>query len=210
MKVLYVDAFDDLKEDGVTQQKSPESPGITFAKSHYAKRMLNTLCGFGVALVFGSDSFRIDSIGTHLVENAIGIARSTSADPRWARIVTTYAHNELRKELASRLGLTLHVQGRLNDGGCKIDRDAVMQQQHENLVSKPEEWNIPYILSLVRSLCNQDTVAAMEGDALTFAHDLDALAKVDRADCFEPNTTANCGIMARLIEFKTERCSDAP
>ena len=78
----YADAFDDLREDGVTQQKSPESPGITFAKSHYAKRILNTLCGFGVALVFGSDSFRIDRIGTHLVENAIGIARSTSADPR--------------------------------------------------------------------------------------------------------------------------------
>lgn len=192
--VSYLDAFDELKSD--------ESEGLTFTKSHYARRMLNTLCTFGVALNFGSDSIRMDSIGTHLVENAIGIARSTSADPRCTRIISTYARNELRKEIAERLGLTLYVQRRLNAGGCKIDRDSVLQEIHEELISKPEEWNIPYILTLARALCGKDTCAAMERDALQFASNLDALAVSDTVELYEPNAAANCGIIARLIEFK--------
>ena len=197
----YLEAFDDLKAHGVTQQKSDEGAAITFTKSHYARRMLNTLCGFGVALQFGSDSIRMDSLGTHLVENAIGVARSTSADPRCTRIISTYARNELRKEIAERLGLTLYVQGRLNAGGCKIDPDSVMQQAHEELISKPGEWNVPDILTLARALCCPDTCTAMETEACQFANELDIVAASNIVELYEPNAAANCGILARLLEF---------
>ena len=197
----YLEAFDELKCHGVTQQKSDESPAITFAKSHYARRMLNTLCAFGVALQFGSDSLRMDSLGTHLVENAIGITRSTSADPRCTRIISTYARNELRKEIAERLGLTLYVQGRLNAGGCKIDPDSVMQEMHEELISKPGDWNSPDIITLARALCCPDTCTAMETEAREFANELNVVATSDTVELSEPNAAANCGILARLFEF---------
>ena len=47
----------------------------------------------------------------HLVKNAIGVAKATSADPRYERIVTTHAHGQLRKNLASELGITIYVPG---------------------------------------------------------------------------------------------------
>ena len=78
---------------------------------------------FGVALTLGAENIRMDALGTHLVENAIGLARAASSDPRYERIIQTYARAEVKKEIAADLGVTLHVQGRVNHGGCKVDPD---------------------------------------------------------------------------------------
>lgn len=55
------------------------------------------MVAFGIALMFGDERLRLDALGTHLVENNIGIARQTSFDPIWERILTTYCHAEMRK-----------------------------------------------------------------------------------------------------------------
>ena len=137
--VQYLAAFQDIPEERFNGLASDEKEQTAFSRGHYVKRMLNTLCAFGVTLVFGSDALRMDSLGTHLVENAIGIARSTSSDHRCERILATYAHNELRKEFAAHLDLSLRVQGRLNYGGCKIDLDEITRGRIGTLTSKQTE-----------------------------------------------------------------------
>ena len=91
------DEFPTLAKNGILQ-KGTES--VTIAEAHYIKRILNSLVAFGVVLIFGDERLRTDALGTHLVENSIGIARQTSFDPRWERILATYCHAEERKELA--------------------------------------------------------------------------------------------------------------
>lgn len=56
---------------------------MTFVEPHYLIRLINTIISLGVSFVFSPEDLRVDSIGTHLVENAIGIARSNSFDTRW-------------------------------------------------------------------------------------------------------------------------------
>ena len=96
---------------------------------------INLIVAIGVALMFGPDNLRMDSLGTHLVENTIGIARSASFDPRWPVILSSFAHAELRKQLADKLGLTLHVSKRINQGGCKLEND------DPSKIKTPEWWN---------------------------------------------------------------------
>ena len=96
---------------------------VIFNEELYIIRMLNTLIAFGLALVFGDDAIRMDSLGRHLVENAIGIARQDSNDPRWTRIHTSFAHAEMRKRFSRKHGLKIHYQGRVYDGGCKISNN---------------------------------------------------------------------------------------
>ena len=210
----YYEEFPMLKKAGITQYGRRKQTPSLFSRSHYVKRMLNTLCAFGVTLVFGSDSVRMDGLGTHLVENTIGLARSTCSDPRYVRILTTYAHNEMRKELAARLGLVLHVQGRVNDGGCKVDLDAdmkkLMKGNTKSLQTKPQRWTIPYVINLVRSLCSPDVAPAMERDALEFANELESMSFISESQTSNstPSAAANSGIMARLLNFKIQGKQD--
>lgn len=204
--VAFYDEFPELKKVGITQNGHRQKAATLFSRSHYVKRMLNTLCALGVTLIFGSDSVRMDGLGTHMVENTIGLARSTCSDPRYARILSTYAHNEMRKELAARLGLVLRVQRRINHGGCKIDLDATMREGVGSLVTKPEEWSVPYVVNLVRALCSPDVAPAMEQDVEQFTKDLEMISSIseEQTSEFTPNATANSGIMARLLNFKIE------
>ena len=202
--VLYLEAFDEISSDQLTRDGNGQMEQDLFSRPHYVRRMINTLCAFGVALVFGSDALRMDSLGTHLVENAIGIARSTSSDHRYERILTTYTHNELRKELAANLEIPLHVQGRINDGGCKVDLDDVMSESVGTLTSKPSGWNVPYILHLARSLCCQEVASVLESDAMDFAGDLDSLSHLSDGRMKNTSMAANCGILSRLYSFKSE------
>ena len=200
--VLFVDSFQGLRQTGVIQKCASDEPCVvTFSEKHYAKRMLNTLCAFGVVIGFGSDSLRMDSIGTHLVENAIGLARSTSTDPRWSRILSTYAHSEIRKELASDLDLLLYVSGRINDGGCKLYPDDIM-----DLVSKPKRWTIQMIITLAQCLLEPAIAPAFQAEAELFAKELEDIDSHLQLQINDSNDVANSGIMARLIGFKTKRC----
>ena len=195
---VYFGEFERLKEEGVVP-KGSDGHGVTFATPQAAMRILNTLAAFGVALRFGDDNMRMDALGTHLVENAIGIARATSFDPRYERIVTTYTHAEMRKVIAGKLGLTIHIPGRINHGGCKIDPDH--QVHGRTLLTTPKMWKLPQIVHLFTVLCHPEIAPAFSGELGAFLEGLDSIAPaVDRYQ-YHANEAANNGIMARLINF---------
>ena len=106
---------------GVTYRKSPRGGPITMAEPCYFRRMMNTCLAFGLALVRGPEVLRMDAIGTHLVENMIGIARSISNDTSFERIATAFANSDTRQEVAKDIGVTIHVARRINDGGAKVE-----------------------------------------------------------------------------------------
>ena len=87
--------FPMLKKQGTLQKAGNSLCSVTLSEEQYMLRMMNTLVATGISLTFGEDFLRLDAIGTHLVENTIGIARMTSNDPRWSRILTTYGHAEI-------------------------------------------------------------------------------------------------------------------
>ena len=183
-----------------TRSRAKTQDATTFCDAHYARRMLNTLAAFGVSLYFGCDNIRMDALGTHLVENNIGIARASSSDPRYERIIQTFTHAQVRKEIAGRHGIQLHVQGRVNDGGCKVDPD--YQWVGEPLTSKPSHWRVDTLLQLLRGMCQPETVDFMHDARNQFIKDLDTLIpSLDKHE-YSINETANCGIMARIVSFK--------
>ena len=154
---------------------------------------------FGVALTLGAENIRMDALGTHLVENAIGLARAASSDPRYERIIQTYARAEVKKEIAADLGVTLHVQGRVNHGGCKVDPDH--QCGGRKLVSKPDEWRVDQLVCLFVALSNPEIAPAMKKQRKRFIRELESIiSAMDRHE-YNVNFAANSGIMARLIHF---------
>lgn len=193
--------FASLNQVGVSQKAGKGKTEIVFSESQYVKRMLNTLVAFGVALQFGCENIRLDSLGTHLVENAIGIARATSSDPRFERIVSTYTRAELRKEIAAKRNFTIHIPGRINDGGCKVDPDRLSTKK---LISKPEDWRVDSMINVFRGLCKAETSPALINDAQYFISTMSEMAKCFDHHVYEVNETANSAIMARLISFKDE------
>ena len=94
---------------------------ITMAEPNYLKRMLHSCLSFGISLWTGPNKLRLDAMWTHLVENAIGVARSTANSTRYSAIVSAFATAEIRKEIARKYDIQLRVPKRLNDGGLKVD-----------------------------------------------------------------------------------------
>ena len=176
---------------------------VTFCDGQYTRRILNTLAAFGLALQFSSNNIRLDCLGTHLVENSIGIARATSSDPRYERIIQTYVHAEVRKEIAAKWGIVLYVQGRINDGGCKIDPD-YERDDGVNVISKPKEWRVDVLLEFFRGICNTETAPALTTELGTFISELQSLVPALDTHEYNTNTAANSGIMARLISLPAE------
>lgn len=171
----------------------------TFCDSHYTRRILNTLVMFGVALTFGCENMRMDALGTHLVENSIGIARASSNDPRYERIIQTYTHSEVKKEIAAKLGISLYVHGRVNHGGCKVDPDH--QCVGKSLKSKPDGWRVDSLLQLFRGMCQPETAEFVSDQRDRFLSELKELVPILDKHEYNTNRAANCGIMARIISF---------
>ena len=186
--------------------RAPVNGITTFSDRQYASRILNTLVFFGVALTFGAENIRMDALGTHLVENAIGLARAASSDPRYERIIQTYARAEVKKEIAADLGVTLHVQGRVNHGGCKVDPDYQRgPKEASQVVSKPDEWRVDDLLNLLHGVCLPDTCPGLQDEMNQFLGELESVADALDKHEYQVNDAANSGIMARLIAFKKEK-----
>ena len=191
----------ELKDRKVFQKSTQNSEAVTVAEDQYLMRMLNTLAATGVALKFGSSRIRMDAIGTHLVENLIGIARQASSDPRWERIMSTYSHAEIRKRIARKYGLILHVSGRIGDGGCKFDGD---DESEDDEITTPANWNVAWIMQLFRGICNPGFAAGLMEDLASFTKQLEGVMSATDRHQYDVNETANSGIIARLISFKAE------
>ena len=67
----------------IKYRHSKGAEAIVFADPSYVKRMLHTCVAIGIAIHFGLETTRLAAVGTHLVENAIGIARTVSNSCRF-------------------------------------------------------------------------------------------------------------------------------
>lgn len=203
----FYENIKDLKKNGVKQKATENANIITIAEEQYIIRMLNSLVATALTLIF-ADYIRTDCVGTHLVENCIELARQTSNDPRWSRIISSFSHSELRKKISKKYGIRLHVQKRLNDGGCKIDQGSDAKKQPGTLFSRPKDWSIPNILQLLIGICNKDTVEALKPDLENFMNEINELGNLIDIKNYNINETANNNIIARLVSFKNNLYSD--
>ena len=169
---------------------------VGFAKPGYIKRMLNSLVALGIALSKGDDDLRLDSLGTHLVENAIGIARQDSNDPRWVRILSSFTHAEMRKRIARKHKIVIHVQGRINAGGVK----QIAYDTRE--WKRPDEWQAENIITALFGCCH-DGFRNKEYESFLnkFCQELDKTFDGIDVHEYQVNETANCSVMARIIKF---------
>ena len=191
--------FTDLKKQKIFQRTQEANGSVTIHEEQYIVRILNTLVASAVAFIF-SDFIRTDGIGTHLVENQIGIARQNGNDPRWMRILAAFAHAYLRKKIAHKYDLALHIQGRINDGGIKINKKMDSKNEDE-LISKPENWSVSRILQLFHGICINETSTVLQQDLSDFIEELENRGPLIKENDYEVNPTANHGILARLISF---------
>ena len=200
--------FGFLKSKGVLQKAREETDFITFHEDQYMKRMMNSLIATAISLIFASDFVRVDGIGTHLVENQIGIARQSSSDPRWQSIITSFAHAEMRKKIAHKYNISLYVPGRINDGGCKVDEISDSEKPPGELIEKPEHWGIQQIIQLFIGLCNPETSKEFEEECMKFIEELDSIGSLIDINERNINDAANNGIIARLILFSADKPSE--
>ena len=187
----------ELKLQNVTEKRSKNSVAVAVSEAHYIRRIMNTIVALGILVSLEDDHVRMDAIGTHLVENAIGIARSTSFDPRWCRILVTYACAELRKQIARKYGLTLYVHNRVNAGGCKLGSSP-------GNVKKPEEWRLEDILTMMYGCCFDEWLEAYTPFLCDFIDKLEELASVTRVKRVNSSEVANSQILSRLLAFKVK------
>lgn len=186
-----------LHEKGINQRGGKNIDIITFTEFHYAKRTLNTIVALGVAVRFGPPDLRMDAIGSHLVENSIGLARSSSFDPRWTRILRSFTNSELKKQLAQKLGITLYIPKRINEGGCKL------QEDEESMIDRPPWWNSYNIFEILKSVC-------IPGFENTHLDELERLipyikeiAQITNVKTINSSEVAGSQITARLLKFKS-------
>ena len=195
--------FLNLEEDMPNVKHRGKDQIVTFTEPNYVRRILNSLVAFGVCLYYGDDDLRFDSLGTHLVENAIGIARQDSNDPRWDRIWTAFAHAEMRKRIAKQYRIILYVPGRINDGGAKKEEEDDRTVEWE----APKEWAPDRI---IHALLDCTMITKTTTDSMDFIDTFCREIAIQFGDIdvheYNVNETANCSIMARLIKFngKTE------
>ena len=126
---------------------SADTIAITIAEPNYFKRMLHSCLAFGIGLRFGPERLRLDAIGTHLVENSIGVARSTANSTRWSSIASAFAAAEVRKDIARKYIVQLRVSKRINDGGAKVSTLS------DEGVAHPESWDAHDITSMFTESC---------------------------------------------------------
>ena len=172
----------------------PNVDAITIAEPVYFKRLLHTALAFGIAIAFGPPHLRLEAIGTHLVENAIGIARSISNNTDYQRILSAFANSEMRKDLASELDLLLYVSKRINDGGAKINT------LDDSGVCWPDHWYPRDIAQLLHESCKSGFTSQVGKELEQFLAELVCFTdEIEIRQLHEPSPTANGPIMGRNI-----------
>ena len=140
---------------------------------------------FGLGLAFGPNVVRLDAMGTHLVENAIGVARSTANSTRYAAIISAFATAEIRKELARKYKIPLHIPRRIND---------------------QEQWDANDISSMFVELCNHDLMKSARMDLQEFLVSLKQfVASLDITELPGISEVSNALIIQRNYKFKSEK-----
>lgn len=190
--------FGELHQCGVKERGGQDSDILTFAESNSVKRIINTIIALGIAIYFGPDNLRVDSVGSHLVENSIGNARAISSDPRWSRILATFAYSELKKRLASKLGIQLYISKRVNDGGIKLAPD------HEGMISRPSWWNPYDLFEIFKSICIPGFETSHAKELLILMDGLRHISEKTKIKTINSSEVSGSQIIARLLKFKLD------
>ena len=182
----------------VQHRFSKPCKGITPAEPSYIRRMIHTCLSFGISMVFGPRHVRLDDLGTHLVENAIGIARCVSNSSDYSRIVSAFANAEIRKKLARKWNITLHIPKRITDGGAKIDT-----MQSEEIAVIPEDWDPRDIVSRMREACISELreQVAAEYEKFAVLEEVVSKSRLRKLSC--PSEVANTSIMSRNSAYNS-------
>ena len=176
---------------------------VTIAEPAYIKRMMHTCLAVGIAILFGPNTLRLDALGTHLVENAIGISRTVANSTKYDSICSAFATAELRKTIAEKYGITLHIPKRVNDGGTKIDTIA------DGGIGLPEEWDANDIVSLFAEVCNVQLCPASEEEFIAFGAELRSFVqKMTLNQLSETSEVANALIVQRNYRFKSTNAQE--
>ena len=170
--------------------------GVTSAEPTSIRKMIHTCLGFGIALFFGPKYLRLDALGTHLVENSIGIARCVSNSSEYSRIVSAFANSEMRKTLAKKLGLTLHIPKRITDGGAKV---CTIDTQAGRI---PASWDPQAIAELMKKTCSSERQEKDVKEYKLFTAALeDVVSGITIRRLSTPSEVANALIMQRNYAY---------
>lgn len=170
---------------------------VTVAEPTFLKRMMHSCLALGISMLFAPNNLRLDALGTHLVENAIGVSRSTANSTKYESICSAFAIAELRKEISRKYDITLYLPKRVNDGGAKINTLA-------DGIEHPKEWDAHDIISRLAEACDLDLLSSCEPEVFDFSRELrQFLALMDRRELFETSEVANALIVQRNYVFKS-------
>ena len=171
---------------------------MTVTEPIYFKRMLHTCLAFGIALAYGPKHLRLDSLGTHLVENTIGQARTTSNGPKFETIVSAFAKSEVRKRLPLKYNIKLYVSRRINDGGAKVDTQSTEGIKHA------DGWHSFDICTMLT-----ERASGFDNSDVEFQAFVQDLLQFTSSLCLKkfsvPNRTANVTIVERNLKFQMKR-----
>ena len=177
---------------------------ISIAEPTYIRRMMHTCLALGISQIFGPRNLRLAALGTHTIENAIGIARSISNSTKYESICSAFATAELRKQLAEKHGIRLHIPKRVNDGGAKIDTLS------GHGIELPETWDPRDIASTFVECCREATRQAAEEEMVQFAAELSLIRlKLDVKELCETSEVANALIVQRNYKFKSSDLAES-
>ena len=172
---------------------------VTIAEPNYIRRMIHSCLALGISLFFGPNSVRLDGIGTHLVENCIGVARSVANSTKFDNILSSFATSEIRKEIARKYHLQLRVSRRINDGGAKVNTLDEYGIRHE------QTWDPHDIVSMFIEACKHDLVESAGTDLSDFLEDLsEFLEELSVSELPETSDVSNALIVQRNIRFKAK------
>ena len=201
---LLTEAIKLTANNSCIRHRTSDCIAITMAEPGYIKRMMHTCLALGISMTFGPKNLRLDAVGTHLVENAIGIARSISNSTKYESICSAFATAELRKEIAKKYDITLHIPKRINDGGSKIDTLCEEGLKH------PEWWDAYDIVATCVEICSYDTRQACEAEFSKFTQELsDFLGRLEVQELRETSEVANALIVQRNYKFKVGKDVEA-
>ena len=177
---------------GVYSRYKKSAKSVAITEPIYLKRILHTCLAFGISLFYGPTNVRLDSIGTHLVENAIGLARTISNNPKFEAIISAFAKAEVRKTLAAKYNLKLYIPRRINDGGAKVNTLSDDGVKHD------ESWDAYDICSTLL-----ESASGLFSDECEFKRFVEALSQfndsVRMRSFYMPNRAANSAIMPRNV-----------
>lgn len=120
----------------------------------------------------------MDALGTHLVENA------------------------MRKRNAAHYGFKLHVQGRINDGGCKLPNPL-----DDKLISKHPDWRVENFIQYFYGSCKDDLREVCEDSLVQMIEQIKKVVGELDLHEYSVNEAANSAIMARIISFNDKKQS---